>query len=45
MNIADADGVVVASGVLEVGKIGFDPIKDSGKTIGTERVHSTKVRP
>lgn len=40
----NADGEVIASGVCEIGAIGFKPIKIDGDVIGTERLHKAKLQ-
>ena len=37
------DGELVVSSEVEVGAIGFKPIKDEGLVVGTERVHKAKA--
>lgn len=46
VQVADADGNVIASGLYEVGLPGFKPIKAKGAgVIGTERVHNASFNP
>lgn len=44
VQIANADGEVIASGLAEVGPVGFAPIKVKNEVIGTERVHKAKLQ-
>lgn len=42
--VQNADGEVIASGELEVGKLGFDPIKEKGNVVGMQRVQTAKLK-
>lgn len=43
ISVADADGVVIASGEAECGLPSFKPIKFEGEPIGEERITTAKV--
>lgn len=46
VQVADADGVVICSGLFEVGLPNFKDVKMNGVgVIGTERVHGAKYLP
>lgn len=43
VSIADADGEVIATGVVAVASVGFVPITNDGDVVGTTRVHKAKL--
>lgn len=43
IQVCNADGQVIASSSAQIGPIGFKSIKQSGVTIGTERMHTAEV--
>jgi len=45
VQVANADGEVIASGLYEVQIPGFKEIKNSGTPIGVERVHTAEFNP
>lgn len=44
IQIADADGTIVASGLAEIGLPAFKPIKVRGEHLGTQRIHTAAVQ-
>jgi hypothetical protein len=43
VTIAGADGEVLAGGIVEVGPVGFKPVKVRGFVVGETRVHKAKA--
>jgi hypothetical protein len=43
VTVADADGLVVTEGLIEVGSPGFKTLTLQGEPFGTERIHKAKV--
>ncbi len=43
VTVADADGEVIATGLIEVQSVAFRPVRFKGEVVGTERFHTAKA--